>query len=314
MTLISLHNIRKSYSTNQTALSCEQLTINKKSKIGIAGSTGSGKSTLLKVISGLSKPEEGRIMFNDENVYPKLDRLIPGHPQMAYLSQVFELTKFVSVFDFLDVYAHNEDDVTNISSLCRIDHLLSKGTLELSGGEKQRVALARVLLQEPEVLLLDEPFSSLDPHHKSLMKEAVNNIEKAIDATVLIVSHDPIDILPWADEILVMKSGMLEQQGSPKDIYYRPINTYVAGLFGEYIEVQKSQWVESEDDSSLIVRPEQFSIVSSAGFSAEVLDVQFKGSYDLIIAQCNAQTIKILTPSGQYKSGEILQVKLSVRQ
>ncbi|WP_462249558.1 ATP-binding cassette domain-containing protein [Ekhidna sp.] len=313
MSLISLQNIKKSYSADYEALSFEKLSINKSSKIGIAGSTGSGKSTLLKVISGLAKPEDGIVLYNDENVYPKLDRLIPGHPQMAYLSQVFELTKFVSVFDFLDVYAHNEDDVTSISSLCRIDHLLSKGTLELSGGEKQRVALAKVLLQEPEVLLLDEPFSSLDPHHKSLMKEAVNNIEKAIDATVLIVSHDPIDILPWADEILVMKSGMLEQKGSPKEIYYQPINTYVAGLFGEYIEIQMSQWVESEDHLSLIVRPEQFSIVNSEGYSAEVLDVQFKGSYDLIIAHCNSQIIKTLAPSGQYKSGDILCIKLNIQ-
>lgn len=312
MSLISLSQVEKSYASQKLAFHCDKLSFDKGKKVAIAGATGSGKSTLLRIIGGLEKPDKGSVIFKAESVYPKLDRLIPGHPEMSYLSQLNELTKFIDVGEFLDSYTYGIESIERIAKLCGIDHLLEMNTQALSGGEKQRVALAKVLLTEPEVLLLDEPFSSLDPHHKKLMKEAVNNIEQAIDATVIIVSHDPVDVLSWADEILVMKSGEVIQRGSPKDIYFLPSNTYVAGLFGLFIEVSKDHWYNRDcREEKILIRPEQFELTENRGVKGEIKHVTFNGSYDLLTIESEKGVIQSLGPVDKHHEGDIVYIKFN---
>ncbi len=311
--LIQLSKVEKSYVSQKRAFRCNDLSFEKGKKVAIAGATGSGKSTLLRIIGGLEKPEKGSVFFKDESVYPKLDRLIPGHPDMSYLSQMNELSKFIPVEEFLDTYTYGVENIERIARLCGIDHLLEKDTRALSGGERQRVALAKVLLTEPEVLLLDEPFSSLDPHHKKLMKEAVNNIEQAIDATVIIVSHDPIDVLSWADEILVMKSGEVIQRGRPKDIYFQPLNAYVAGLFGLFLEISKRRWLNGNSTEEMIfIRPEQFEIVKeNQGVKGQIKHVTFKGSHDLLTIESENGMVQTLSPVDKYEKGKEVFIKFN---
>lgn len=204
-------------------------------KIVVAGETGSGKSTLLKMIAGLEHPDAGIAYFEDKKVISPLDTLVPGHPGIAYLSQYFELRNNYRVEELLE-YANrlSEKEASLIFDVCRITHLVKRKVDQVSGGEKQRIALARLLVGAPKLLLLDEPFSNMDPIHKELLKNVLEDISNKLQITCILTSHDPVDTLAWADEIMVMKAGQMIQQDAPENIYQRPVNEYVAGLFGRY--------------------------------------------------------------------------------
>ncbi len=307
MTQIKLQHIEKTFAAERTAFQCEQLLISAGSKVGIAGETGSGKSTLLKIIAGLEKPDLGETLFNSEPIYPKLDRLIPGHPEMAYLSQSFELPKFVTVYEFLDDRLNDETDILRITEICRISHLIEKDTGALSGGERQRVALAKILLKRPKVLLLDEPYSNLDPHHKRDMKEVIEEIGSETGATILMVSHEPTDLLPWADEILVLKGSKIVQKAEPNQIYLNPEDVYVAGLFGEYQIIDEKKW--KIGDGNRILRPEQFTI-GKKGKEGIVKSIRYQGSHDLLFVKIDDDLIKVRSKSGDLKVGESIGLSL----
>lgn len=214
-------------------LSDLNIVISKGVAVAIAGETGSGKSTLLKILAGLMEPDEGIVLFKGQKVEGPLTKLIPGHNKIAYLSQYFELRNNYRVEEIFDIANRLEDvQAEEIFKLCNVDHLVKRRTDQLSGGERQRIALARVLLTKPEILLLDEPFSNLDLIQKTALKNALSDVIKAFQLTAVLVSHDPVDILSFAELIHVMKDGRIIQSGSPHDIYYHPKDEYVSGLFG----------------------------------------------------------------------------------
>ncbi|RYY82284.1 MAG: ABC transporter ATP-binding protein, partial [Chitinophagaceae bacterium] len=204
-------------------------------KWAIAGATGSGKSTLLKIIGGLEQPDAGNVFLEGKRVEGPLEKLIPGHERIAYLSQHFELRHHYRVVELLErVNQLSEEEAGRIYEVCRIAHLLARKEHELSGGEKQRVATARLLVQKPSLLLLDEPFSNLDRTHKALMQSVIGDIGAALGITCMLITHDPPDALSWADQLLVLRDGVVAQQGSPQQLYRQPHSEYVAGLLGPY--------------------------------------------------------------------------------
>jgi len=215
--------------------------------LAIAGETGSGKSTLLKIIGGLAEPSAGVVLFEGQRVLGPTERLVPGQPGIAYLSQHFELWHNYRVEEILS-YANDmtPEESAELYAICHIDHLLGRRTDALSGGERQRIALARLLVRPPRLLLLDEPFSNLDMIHKDTLKRVIRNIGEQLGITCILVSHDPLDLMAWADEVLVLRDGGVEQQGPPERIYRQPINEYVAGLFGKYNLIGKT-FVRPED-------------------------------------------------------------------
>ena len=302
---IQLSQISKSYSENLPSIQCDNLLIRKGQKIGIAGETGSGKSTLLKIIAGLIKPDSGEALFDGQPIFPKLDRLIPGHPRMAYLSQSFELPKFISVTEYLDRHQYDEDHIKSTAELCKIADLLEKDTRSLSGGERQRTALARILLQAPDVLLLDEPYSNLDPHHKRTMKDVIGDVSDNTSTTIIKVSHDPADLLPWAEEILVLLAGKTIQRGTPQKIYNEPISEYVAGMFGEYSHAHMV--LDTTYNESEIVRPEHLKI-NPKGKRGEVISIRYHGAYDLIHVKIGETVLKVRERVGVYQVGEVVHV------
>lgn len=272
-------------------------------RIAIAGETGSGKSSLLKAIAGLAQPDTGDIIFQNEKVIGPADKLVPGHEKIIYLSQHFELPKFLRVEQVLS-YANTltTDRASTLYDVCRISHLLERKTDQLSGGERQRIAIARLLSTNPDLLLLDEPFAHLDMENKSTMKSILWDISRKLKITCMLVSHDPLDTLSWADRIMVMKDGGIVQMGSPESIYTNPANEYVAGLFGKYnlIDVSKSKAIATQlgakaSGQALFFRPENVKIGPAKrnnSVKGVVEDVHFFGSY--LELEVSISTIRVI--------------------
>lgn len=279
--------------------------------IAIAGETGSGKSTLMKVIGGLAQPDSGTVTFEGGRVKGPLEVLIPGHPGVAYLSQYFELRHNYWVEEILS-YANmlTDEEAQNIYSICQIDHLFRRRTDQLSGGEKQRIALARLLTTSPRLLLLDEPYSNLDMIHKQQLKSVIHNISEKLEITCMLISHDPQDILSWADTVFLMRNGEIIQQGTPEEVYNRPVNEYAGGLLGKYNLIPSA----GEPTKSLFIRPEHFSITDNVAgaISGEVRSVTFWGSYYDIEIQPykNGNNIIVRQLATDLEKGDVVHVSL----
>lgn len=274
--------------------------------ISIAGATGSGKTTLLKIIAGLLAPSSGTVDFKNHRVLAPDEKLLPGHPSLAYLSQHFELRNHYRVREVLDMAKRVDDGkAVLIYEVCRISHLLQRWTHQLSGGEKQRIALARLLVTAPELLLLDEPYSNLDPFHKNILKAVVDDLRTALNMTAILVSHDPLDTLSWADEILVLNNGRLVQRGSPQTVYRHPDDEYTAGLFGKYTVLTPvlaklfSQYSDiSMERLGAFIRPEEFTLTGEAsGVKAEVEKVRFAGAWQELVLQVAGTSVHALAAS-----------------
>lgn len=271
-------------------------------KIAIAGETGSGKSTLMKIIGGLVQADGGTVLFENVRVKGPEEVLLPGHPGIAYLSQHFELRNHYRVEELLS-YSNqlSEEDAQNIYKVCRITHLMKRKNDQLSGGEKQRIALAKLLITSPRLLLLDEPFSNLDMIHKSILKSVIYDLGEQLDITCMLISHDASDILSWADEIIVMKDGEIIQQGTPEEIYYKPVNEYTAALFGKYNLINNT-----------FVRPEKIKIVKEDKHTQKgiVNRILFFGTYYELELKLSDTTIKVNTMECNVKVGDTLHVAI----
>jgi len=296
--------------------------------VAIAGETGAGKSTLLKLIAGLLQPDSGELVFQNKRVIGPKDQLVPGHPGIAYLSQHFELPKSLRVEQVLD-YSNTFTDVAaqKLYAVCQIDHLLKRRTDELSGGEKQRVAICRLLTSSPGLLLLDEPFSHLDMVHKNTLKKVIRDIGEELRITCILVSHDPLDILSWADKILVMKEGTIVQKASPEVVYLRPTNAYVAGLFGKFnligTEDQEAFSVLShvkghldkiKNEKKIFLRPEQVRIVkkSKRALRGKIRRVLYFGSYVELEVLIGKRMITVRSADGGVrKIGETIYLSIA---
>jgi iron(III) transport system ATP-binding protein len=310
--LILINEVAKKYDEGSPALETISLSIPEGERLGIVGETGSGKSTLLRIMAGLIQPDSGSVYFINERILGPDEKLVPGHAEIAYLSQHFELPKFITVFQHLDdPYLIDAESAQKIYASCQILHLLDKDTRALSGGEKQRVALAKLLLRSPKLLLLDEPFSNLDFNHKRIIKQVIEDVEKLLGTTVVLVAHDPLDVLSWADRILVFRNGTVVQEGSSKVMYNEPANAYVAGLFGAYNEVTPSQWGLKRKEKKIIVRPEAIRIGKN-GHTVDgiVKQVRYYGHFEELQVATAQDVVFIQTPVGKYKEKDVLSMHL----
>ncbi len=284
-------------------------------KIGIAGETGSGKTTLLKMIAGFVQPDAGEMYFKGQKVLGPFDQLIPGHPGIGYLSQHFELRNNYWVNDFLEMANKlSEEEASRIFAVCEIDHLLRRRTHQLSGGEKQRIALARLLITSPSLLILDEPFSNLDVMHKATMKRVVEEAGKQFDTSFILVSHDPADLLSWADTIFLMQGGKIIQQGSAAEVYQHPVNEYAAGLLGEYSAVDAGLFNRKNDQQKLLLRPHQLQLTTKANDAVEAVveELYYRGAYSLVQLVVNEQRLFLVQVGISVQKGDTVFVRLPV--
>ena len=289
-------------------------------KLALAGESGAGKSTLLQLVAGLIQPSTGVVQANGSRVRGPQDVLGPGHPGVAYLSQKSDLPQFLRVEQVLR-YANKrpEAEAQAVYQLCRIAHLMLRRTDQLSGGEQQRVALARLLLAAPQLLLLDEPFSNLDRTHKRLLQGIIEELGTRLGITCLLVSHDAADVLGWADEIIVLHRGRLVQRGTPEQLYHQPADEATAALFGDYNLIggpARRALLPGRRfarNTALLVRPEQLRLrpADAGGALGKVQAVRFLGSYSEVEVTLAGQNVRGRVGATDLQPGDAVGVSVA---
>ena len=280
-----------SFSYNDTPnLNSISFSLTKGKNLALIGESGCGKSTLLKLIYGLYDLDEGQIFWNDIEVLGPKYHLIPGMPFMKYLAQDFDLMPFITVAENVGKYLSNffpEDKQARISELLEIVEMTEYANVKakfLSGGQMQRVALARVLALEPEVLLLDEPFSHIDNFRKNSLRRKLFGYLKEKGITCVVATHDSTDVLSFADEVAIIKEGKIIESGIPKFIYDNPRDKYVASLFGDVNEIEVNGELK-------FVYPHQLKLTLYSDLKVEIVNSYFRGSHYLIEAKFGNQNL-----------------------
>ena len=237
MLSVKINNLSHSIN-NQKVLQNINLELEKDKIACILGPSGCGKTTLLKLIAGLEKVTTGDIIINDEIVSSNTMHLKTEKRKIGFLFQDYALFPHLTVKENLNFAISNgkkeKHDIEEIIEIIKLPNSLHKYPHELSGGEQQRVALARSIIAQPGLLLLDEPFSSLDLSLKEEVRDDTLHLLQKSNISVLIVTHDPFEAMFISNKIYIMqKDGKIVQSGSPRQLYNEPINSYVAGFFGE---------------------------------------------------------------------------------
>ncbi len=246
--------------------------------LAIVGKSGAGKSSLVKILAGLIPANAGMIIFKGENLPDPRTQLIPGHPEIKLVNQDFDLDLFHTVKENLRIklpgYVEKvkNDLCDELLEITGLEALSDQQVRFLSGGEQQRLALARALITEPDVLLLDEPFVHLDPHLRMRIENYIQQKVKTWKGAVVLVTHDGREALAWADRILYLKSGGIERLDTAANFYHAPKNLEEAEHFGA---INTLVWKGQQ----LSFRPQAYSLVDANGLVATKLNVKFLGTH-----------------------------------
>ena len=306
--IIDLKNISVSFD-GETIIDNMNLYIRDKEFITFLGPSGCGKTTTLRIIAGFQEPDSGDVIFDG-----KIINGVPPHKRQ--LNTIFQR---YALFPHLNVYENIafglrlkktpekeiKEAVTEMLALVNLKGFERRNISSLSGGQQQRVAIARALVVKPRVLLLDEPLGALDLKLRKDMQVELKNIQKRLGITFIYVTHDQEEALSMSDTIVVMDSGVIQQIGTPTDIYNEPKNAFVADFIGEsnIIEgvMRADFWVEMaghkfkcldkgfgvDEEVDVVVRPEDVDVVpvEEAMISGVVTSTTFKGDYYEIIVE-----------------------------
>ncbi len=301
--MLQVNSISFSY-LESTIISSLSFTLEKGKTLAVIGESGCGKSTLLKLIYGLYDLNEGQIIWGEQEVLGPKFHLIPGMEYMKYLAQDFDLMPFITVSENIGKYLSNfypEQKKERIQELLRIVEMEEYAHVKakyLSGGQMQRVAIARVLALEPQLLLLDEPFSHIDNFRKNSLRRKLFAYLNEKGITTIIATHDSTDVLSFAHDVIVMKEGTILEQNDPVTLYQNPQIRYTASLFGDVNEVI---W----EGKTILVYPHQLKVVSQSGLKATVVFSYFRGSHYLIEAVFESQSVFFESETAHEKGDEV---------
>ena len=234
--IIELKNISKSFG-EEDILENFSVEIARHEFVTILGPSGCGKTTMLRLIGGFETPDNGQILFDGEDI----TNLPPYKRRLNTVFQKYALFPHMNVFDNvafgLTIKKTDKniikEKVSEVLKLVNLSGFEKRNIDSLSGGQQQRIAIARALVNEPEVLLLDEPLGALDLKLRQEMQLELKKIQKKLGITFIYVTHDQEEALTMSDEIIVMNNGKIQQKGSPIDIYNEPENAFVASFIGE---------------------------------------------------------------------------------
>lgn len=235
MSGLSIQNIQKSFQ-DTPVLKDISLEITDGSFTVLLGPSGCGKSTLLRTIAGLEKPDGGHITIGETEV----TKLNPGDRDVAMVFQNYALYPHLNVYQNIEYgmkarkvpKAERQVLVQDALSMVRLQDQAQKLPAKMSGGQRQRVALARAIVKRPKVFLMDEPLSNLDAKLRGEMRFELIDLYSKLHTTFLYVTHDQVEAMSMGTHIVIMDKGVVQQQGSPREIYEDPCNTFVAGFIG----------------------------------------------------------------------------------
>ncbi|WP_109830107.1 ABC transporter ATP-binding protein [Reichenbachiella versicolor] len=276
---IFLSGVSKSYG-DKVVVNDISLIVDEGETLCILGESGSGKSTLLKLIAGHLDTDGGEIYVDEEMIEGPTDKLVPGYKHIKLIHQNIKLSQFKTIHDNLKSATYEfkpefrEDKVKELLKLTKLEDKVDAFPPELSGGQQQRIAIGAALANEPDVALLDEPFSHLDVPLKAEIRKDLMTMLDELGMTTIFVSHDANDAFAVADKVVVLREGIIQQSGTPEEIYRNPVNEYVAGFFGP-VNVLKIE------DATLLVRPEQIRLSDNGTYTGKVKESTFYGFHYL---------------------------------
>lgn len=306
--LIQFQNVQKSFD-DQIILKGIDLDIYENEFVTLLGPSGCGKTTLLRILGGFLDPDEGKVLIDGQDI----SKLPPYKRELNTVFQKYALFPNMNVYDNIAFGLKIkkvpkeiiEQKVMRMLRLIGLEGYENRQISQLSGGQQQRIAIARALVNEPNVLLLDEPLGALDLKLRKEMQYELKRIQQEVGITFIFVTHDQEEALTMSDKIVVMKDGQIQQAGSPQDIYNEPVNAYVANFIGEsniipgrMIEDGKVRFDEidfecvdkgfkANEPVDVIIRPEDIKIVepSQGKLEGTVESVLFKGMHNELMVE-----------------------------
>ena len=288
---LSLKNISKKYKDKEI-LNNISFDIKEGELVCILGPSGCGKTTLLNIIGGFVSDFSGDVFLSDENI----NNIPPEKREIATVFQSYGLFTHKNVIDNVS-YGLKLLKIDKNTRENRAKEMLEKVGLagyekkkikELSGGEQQRVAIARSMVLNPKLLLLDEPLSNLDVHLRDVMRKEIKRIQKQFGVTMVIVTHDQEDAFKLADRVIVINKGHIEQIGTPEELYKEPKSNFISSFIGENNII----------DENLVIRPEEITIKLDSSGEGKVVDVTYLGAtVEYLVETPDGNTLKVLTMS-----------------
>jgi multiple sugar transport system ATP-binding protein len=325
MAEIRIEHLHKSFG-HVTAVRDSTFTVRNGDFFCLLGPSGCGKTTTLRMIAGLELPTSGRILLGGEEVTFKR----ASQRDIAFVFQLFALYPHMNVRSNIAFPLRCEDArpddvrkrVEEAARVLRITHLLDRSVSGLSSGDRQRVALGRAIVREPLAFLLDEPLGALDAEFREVMCGELRALHDRLKATTVYVTHDQLEAMAMADTIALMNQGVVEQLGTPQDIYDRPATLFAADFIGSPpmsfvpfrgrvapgdrlvriggIEVPLPELREGTADADLVLgaRPENIQLAGDAPFRAEVMDAEYLGTTQIItLATAQGARVKARVPA-----------------
>ena len=304
---LSLKNISKKYKDKEI-LKNISFDIKEGELICILGPSGCGKTTLLNIIGGFISDFSGDVLLSDENI----NNIPPEKREIATVFQSYGLFTHKNVIDNVS-YGLKLLKIDKNTRENRAKEMLEKVGLasyekkkikELSGGEQQRVAIARSMVLNPKLLLLDEPLSNLDVHLRDVMRKEIKRIQKQFGVTMIIVTHDQEDAFKLADRVIVINEGHIEQIGTPEELYKEPKNNFISSFIGENNII----------DEKMVIRPEEISIKLDSSGEGKVIDVTYLGAtVEYLVENSDGNTLKVLTMSTaeRFNIGDKVSVRIN---
>ncbi|WP_299288887.1 ABC transporter ATP-binding protein [uncultured Mucilaginibacter sp.] len=325
ISFLQIKNIIKSYSgTVFSGIKEVSLEIKQGVITAIIGRSGSGKSTLLNLIYGLVAADKGEIIFEGERVWGPDVKLIPGHDQMKMVTQQSDhLNLYAKVWDNVASLLPNTNldykstKTTEVLQQLRLLDLKERRVTDLSGGERQRVSIARALVSNPKVLLLDEPFNQVDASFRDNLQQDIRRIVAETGLTVIMVSHDPQEVLSLADELVVLKDGEIVETGHPQQLYQNPQKLYTATLLANgtvFTGIKAASLGIVTDAKTVMVYAEDIYADKNSIENLCIIEaVLFKGFYEELILNNGLVTFKAINLQPKiFQVGD--QVSVSVKK
>ena len=297
---LNIQKLVKYYNKDNPIIKELDFSVKKGEFVSFIGESGSGKTTFLKCLAGLEKINSGKITLNNKILNDKDIFIKPHLRKIGFIFQDYPLFPHLNTLDNIKINL-KESYYTNIDyfiDLMGLSNLLKRFPHELSGGEQQRVSIARALVREPDLLLMDEPFSNLDFAIKSKIQNEIYKILKKTNTTTILVTHDIKDTFDISDKLLVFKAGIVQQFDNPEEMYCNPANCYCAKMLGELNQIQI-------EDKEFYIRPEKIKIVKDSKYKVKVEKISFVGKEYKIEATLNDDLIHFFSNNNISSSNEL---------